>query len=121
MEGYARLSHLMGTYSEFAILRRFRDLNMQNLLYLQAEIIHLEEELRKAVSDDARYAQRHYYPYDWWSLAHGDDDESDDEPSEQWRLMLEIREKLENYSRRRRDACVSDQNIKEKSDATCSK
>jgi hypothetical protein len=47
MEGYAKVAHLMGTHGEFGIFRRFQTLNMQNLLYLQAEITHLEAELRQ--------------------------------------------------------------------------
>ncbi|OTA79954.1 hypothetical protein M434DRAFT_86781 [Hypoxylon sp. CO27-5] len=45
MEGYAKVAQLMATYEEFAILRRFKRLNYQNLLYLQAQIIHLEDSL----------------------------------------------------------------------------
>jgi len=47
MEGYAKVAHLMATQEEFAILRRFRELNMQRLLYLQAEIIHLRSEVEQ--------------------------------------------------------------------------
>jgi len=46
MEGYAKLSSLMGTDPEFAIYRKFAALNAQNLLYYQAELMGLEAEKR---------------------------------------------------------------------------
>ena len=94
MEGYAKVAQMMAAQDEFAILRRFRILNMQNLLYLQAEIIHLESELRDIVNDDARIDGRQDYAHDWWSLAVGEKDGD----NEQWEKVLQIREKLESYS-----------------------
>jgi hypothetical protein len=44
--GYAQLASLMGAHPEVAVFRRFGALNAQNLLYLQAELTHLELELR---------------------------------------------------------------------------
>jgi hypothetical protein len=45
MEGYAKVAHLMASQEQFAILRQFRVLDMQKLLCLQAEIIHLESKV----------------------------------------------------------------------------
>jgi hypothetical protein len=97
MEGYAKVASLMGTYPEFSILRRFRALNMQNLLYLQAEMTHLEAELHRLVQEDIATGKVPDHAHDWWTLAH--DEELGD--AEHWRLVLEIREKLEKYSTRR--------------------
>jgi len=94
MEGYAKVAQLMGTHPEFAIFRRFRDLNMQDMLYLQAEITHLEEDLRRIASKDVEHGNRKNHPYDWWSMSHGQG-EGD---TKQWEKVLEIREKLEKYS-----------------------
>jgi uncharacterized protein DUF6594 len=94
MEGYAKVANLMGTHNEFAMFRRFRGLNMQNLLYLQAEITHLEEELRKIVDEDIKHGGRRYHAYDWWSLSQGDSEGDTD----QWDTVLELRAKLEKYS-----------------------
>ena len=80
MEGYAKLAQLMGTFDDFAIFRSFKALNYQNLLYLQAEIIHLDEELRELAQRDASHPGREYHAKSWWSLSNGDDMED----QEQW-------------------------------------
>jgi len=94
-EGYAKLARLMGSQDEFAILRSFRSLNMQNLLYLQAELTHLETELKELVERDAAHLNRQFHVKDWWSLSQGDEEED----TEQWTKFLEIRDKLEKYSK----------------------
>ena len=94
MDGYWKIADLMGSHTEFAIFRRFRSLNMQNLLYLQAEIIHLEEELVELALRDARHPGRGSYSKDWWSLARGTDHGDQD----QWGMILELRGKLDAYS-----------------------
>jgi len=91
MEGYTKIARLMTEHPEFAVLRQFRLLNMQNLLYLQAELSHLEAELKVIASHDKHQED---YMRDWWSISNGRDDDSHN----QWGKVLEIREKLENYS-----------------------
>jgi hypothetical protein len=51
-EGYAKLGLLMGECPELAIFRRYAALNAQNILYLQAEILHLEIQFRKFAQED---------------------------------------------------------------------
>lgn len=94
MEGYAKLASLMGAYPEVAILRRFGALNIQNLLYLQAELVHLENELR-----ESSYANQHSgdvhrvtMSKDWITLAHYHEGNE-----RQWAVALRIREKLKEY------------------------
>jgi hypothetical protein len=103
MEGYAKVAHLMAKYDEFAILRRFKALNAQELLYSQAEIIHLEERLQRLVDRDATHPDRKFYSKDWWSLAHGLDIDS----REQWRTIRKIRKKLDKYSKETQTARFS--------------
>jgi hypothetical protein len=93
-EGYARLSRLMGRQDACAIYRRFRTLNSLNLLYLQAELTHLEQELADLAKRDSEHEDRKYYTRDWWSLSQNDEEED----VEQWEKVLEIRTKLDQYS-----------------------
>jgi hypothetical protein len=72
MEGYTRLAQLMGSQEEFAIMRQFRVLNAQKLLYLQAEITHLEAEVEQLAKRDSSHVERQYYAKDWWSLSQGE-------------------------------------------------
>ena len=97
MEGYAKVAQLMSAYDEFAILRRFKSLNLQNLLYLQAEITHLEAELDELARRDKMRGGREYHASDWWSLSLGENANEGD--LEQWEKVLELREKLDKYSR----------------------
>jgi nicotinamidase-related amidase len=95
MEGYAKVAHLMASQEEFAILRRFRELNMQRLLYLQAEIIHLESEVDRLAKRDALHGERTFHTKDWWSLSQG----CEEEDVEQWEKFSELSEKLDLYSK----------------------
>jgi len=101
MEGYAKLGLLMGEFPEHAIFRRFAALNAQNLLYFQAELVHLERKLRECANEDelSDKQRRKDYSKDWWSLS-GSESQSDDigEDSEQWKTCLEIRDKLQKYN-----------------------
>jgi|SRR5450432_1275086 hypothetical protein len=94
MEGYAKIASLMSHHRELAIFRRFGTLNLQNLLYLQAELTHLEEDLEELVEKDQTELSRLFYTKHWYSLAHSEDDEE----KEQWDKVLQIREKLKEYS-----------------------
>lgn len=95
INGYAKVAELMARYDELGILRGFKSLNLQHLLYLQAEIIHLRDDLAVRVQKDQACPTREAHSVDWWSLAHGEDDES----RKQWELVLGIQEKLETYSK----------------------
>ncbi|MCJ1246684.1 hypothetical protein MMC30_003893 [Trapelia coarctata] len=94
MEGYAKLASLMGGYPEVAILRRFGALNIQNLLYLQAELIHLETELRESSHANQHSGDVHRVTMskDWFMLAHYHEGNE-----RQWAVALRIREKLKEY------------------------
>ena len=63
------LADRMGIVPEMAIFRRFGDLNTQNLLYLQAELINYEAELRKLEQRDAKDSgEKERYSSDWIKL-----------------------------------------------------
>lgn len=88
------MAEFMSSHDEFAILRRFRHLNMKNLLYLQAEIAHLDEELSELADRDSLDPELQFHGRDWWSLANGEDETS----QEQWYKVLQLREKLDAYN-----------------------
>lgn len=94
---YSSLSELLGNNDGLAIYRRFATLNAQNLLYLQSELINLEDELRRlviadSVSDDE---SRRVFKHDVTALKNAPGDAAG---GKQWKKVLEIREKLKEYS-----------------------
>ena len=98
MEGYSKIAALMSAYPETLIFRRFGAISAQNILYLQAELVHLEQELQSCTMADQRSADamiRDMMSKDWYTLAH-----IDNGSQRQWRLMLQIRAKLKEYGTR---------------------
>ncbi|KAF7514121.1 hypothetical protein GJ744_004446 [Endocarpon pusillum] len=94
---YPRLSEFMGLWPEVAIFRRFGALNTQNLLFLQAEIAHLERELQvireteeKREDERGLLAQR-----SWFELSQATED---GEYCPQWAVIQDIRSKLSEYN-----------------------
>ncbi|MCJ1351511.1 MAG: hypothetical protein MMC33_001495 [Icmadophila ericetorum] len=53
-DGYPKLATLIGRTGEVAIFKRFSALNAENLLFMQAELLYLENELKKIVDSDLR-------------------------------------------------------------------
>lgn len=94
-EGYAKVATLMSHHGELAIFRRFTKLNYQNMLYLQAELTHLEVDINTLAIRDAASPGRGAYSSHWWHLAQSEESHDDDE---QWDKALQIREKLNEYS-----------------------
>jgi hypothetical protein len=105
MEGYAKLASRMATHPELAIVRSFKAIGIQNILYLQAELQHLEIELQKCSKADMQSSNkaRQLYSRDWktlgGSVAPSQGESSDPEEGKQWKVMLRIREVLERYSK----------------------
>ena len=101
MEGYAKLASLMGPHPEVAILRRFGALNAQNLLYLQAELVALEDDLRTIAAEDSASDNPDLaiHSRDWYTLSKLKSGTADGEDAgRQWATILSIREKLKEYS-----------------------
>jgi hypothetical protein len=94
MEGYPKIAQLMNQHGELAIFRKFGSMNMQNLLYLQAELTYLESDYQRLAMQDEACAERPYRSRDLWSLKQPDRDGT----TKQWDKFLEIREKLKEYS-----------------------
>ena len=96
-DGYLKLSAFQGRFPEVAIFRRFAALNAQNILYMQAELSHLELELNEIIDEDCHSGdvKRMAYGRDWWTLSQAS---KQDESPAQMRKICEIRGKLQVYS-----------------------
>ncbi|KAJ8133163.1 hypothetical protein O1611_g460 [Lasiodiplodia mahajangana] len=95
---YRGLASLMGNYGDIAIFRRFQMLNLQNLLHMQAEIVHLEQELQEIDQEDKESTDplRRSYQSNWKAMEESARTGGD---SLQRTKLLEVREKLEKYSK----------------------
>jgi hypothetical protein len=94
--GYPKLAAKMQLQPELAIFRSFGALNAQNLLYYQAELVDLEQQLRKQqVQDDQdKTGKKSMYAKTWYRLQ----DSHEDGDTEQLELVLKIRKTLKDYS-----------------------
>jgi hypothetical protein len=93
--GYPRLAGRMEQLPETAIFRRFDALNARNLLYLQAELTSIEDDLiNQERSDSLDYAKRQY-AVDWYWLSQSEDHGS----TEQLDLVHKMRRTLKEYSK----------------------
>ncbi|KAI4133308.1 MAG: hypothetical protein LQ341_006176 [Variospora aurantia] len=93
MSNYNGLASLMGEHKELAIFRKFQKLNAKNLLYMQAEILHLEQELHiiefeDQISSDKSRAQLHNSLFNF-----------KDSSGTQWNKVLELRGRLPSYNK----------------------
>jgi len=88
---------MMGSHTELAIFRRFGAINAQNVLYLQAELVHLELQLREHAREDenSNHPKRTLFSLDWQRLSESSADSDD----KQWKTILRIREVLKEYSK----------------------
>lgn len=98
MEGYAKIAERMARLPGLAIYRGFSSLRLQTLLYMQAELIELEAMFRdQAVKDSqSQNDTEKLFSRDCATLS---SPIGEKQCSEQWRLALQIRDKLEKYGR----------------------
>ncbi|KAI0023581.1 hypothetical protein F4780DRAFT_56704 [Xylariomycetidae sp. FL0641] len=90
--GYPYLAKVW-SMTQIGMVRKFSDLAILNILYLQAEIADLEEDLVKEQKKDRASTvddERVECDWDWLSL-------SSHKKSKQWALFLKIRAKLVEY------------------------
>ena len=95
MEGYSKLASWMSEFPEMAIFRSFRALNMQVLLFQQAELVYLGADLQRITlanknDGDPRKAA---YERNMWELNRSAKDGCDS----QLQIIKIIQEKLESY------------------------
>lgn len=95
-DGYPKLAELMALHPDAAIVRRFGELNMINILRLQAELQDMEHQLQEIRNEDASSHDqaREAYVTDFRLMR----DWREDGDSLQYDLLLEIGDKLKEYS-----------------------
>ena len=102
MEGYPALAEVMSMNDGLDVFRRFSSLNIQNLLYMQAELNNLELDLKDIAAEDqcanpaelGNEGRRRYMTSARTireSLEKGD--------GLQWKRVLQIRKLLKEYSK----------------------
>ncbi|KAF2101100.1 hypothetical protein NA57DRAFT_74688 [Rhizodiscina lignyota] len=94
--GYPGLAELMGKYRDLNIFSRFATLNARNLIYMQAEILYLERELKVItwVKHKSPLDADRAYEREASTLISSMENEDS-----QWNIVLKIREKLKEYNR----------------------
>jgi len=100
LEGWHALAQLMANTPDFAAFPRFRDLNIKSLLYYQAELTKLREELHEIEWRDHREGELSGAPDPSKNVGYlletkNDEDERD---RMQYKKVAEIRMVLKEYS-----------------------
>ena len=65
MTGYDDLATLIGNFEDLAIYRRFAALNSKRLLFMQAELLHLDAELQTIIEIDSNDAKKKKFGTYW--------------------------------------------------------
>jgi hypothetical protein len=112
MASYTSLAALMARYPEVMILRKYADLNAKNLLYYQAELASLEQELQEIEDEDRKSnaLPRHQFDRRWSTLAQAQSTNVESQGGRadvvncsrdglQWQVFLKLRRVLFEYSK----------------------
>ncbi|KAL8677660.1 MAG: hypothetical protein Q9224_007171 [Gallowayella concinna] len=96
MGDYTKLACMVATHEEAAIFRRFDILNVKSLLYMQAELVDLEDQLRDIEEQDkkSRDPEKALFPTSIQALKKS----SFTKNNEQWMKYKEVQEKIHAYS-----------------------
>ncbi|ERF69219.1 hypothetical protein EPUS_01176 [Endocarpon pusillum Z07020] len=94
MSGYEKLSRLIGVYPELAIYRKFSTLCAKMLLYKQAELQHLENELDIISQIDSCNSEKSVFAVSWRAIDKGLMEGGD---NLQKQKISEINEKINEY------------------------
>lgn len=89
MEGYTKLASLFSEFPDLACLRRFSKLNFELLLYKQAELNHLELEIRAFEKKESAESAR---KWNVWNA-----ETPDAMALEKQRLFQKLDEKMRSY------------------------
>jgi hypothetical protein len=97
MAGYSRLAALMRNRHNLAIFRQFSDLNAKNLLYMQGELVRLEVELEMMATENKNSRDPEMIDFEKLITTMIGPHRAED-GQKHWAKILEIREKLKDYS-----------------------
>jgi hypothetical protein len=98
MTGYAKIASFMSRHDESAQVLRFSDIALQNILYLQAEINGLRQDLRtlEALNQVSPASEDHKsFPFDWYTLANTPG--VNGKPNDLYTKVLQLRSLLSEY------------------------
>ena len=98
LQGYPKLARFIGERPGFAIFRRFSELNARNLLYLQAELLDVEEELYETEIDDQRDQDLRQLQFSMRGIHNGRVAPEGSKARSRWKLYEEQRRLLKEYS-----------------------
>ncbi|KAL6415592.1 hypothetical protein AUP68_02157 [Ilyonectria robusta] len=99
-DGYDKLARLMGRCNAVAVFRRFAAISVENLLYLQADLVRLENELRDIQQADkaSGHKDRARHRMDWTILLESKTrGEEGGDSTRQLDIILEMKARLKEY------------------------
>jgi hypothetical protein len=96
MGDYDQLAALLGRFPNLAMFRSFARLSTKTLLYMQADLIHLEDQLADIEHEDScsQDQQKNSYKHSWRALSQSPEERGGDI---QLRKVEEIRRKIQEY------------------------
>lgn len=103
MAGYGKFANLMGEFPELTIFRRFGALNAKLLLYRQAELVRLEDDLKFIAQEDEKHADTKEFGKSWHKMHEAS---SEFGANQQREKVHQIEEKLKTYCEFRLLVCI---------------
>ena len=101
MEGYDKLASFIALDPSLSMYRRFASLSAKNLLYMQAELVHLEAQSKDLALEDLNSGEgeKNRFPFSVWHLKYAPSmgENEHEENSMQWLKALEVRRLLGEY------------------------
>jgi hypothetical protein len=98
LQGYPKLARFIGERPGFAIFRRFSELNARNLLYLQSELLDIEEELYETEVDDQKDGDLRQLQFSMRAVHNGRCAAPGSKAHNRWKLYEDQKKLLKEYS-----------------------
>lgn len=89
MEGYAKLALLFNEFPDLTCLRRFSEIHTELLLYKQAELCHIEQEIKALREDEPKDSARQWKKWNF--------DTKDEDALKKQKLFESLDIKLQSY------------------------